>query len=150
MLSELTLLRLRKRGLLRVCLAVAHTRPSHSPTVSQLMLRGPRRVDFGRKGRDSGAAGMWGYCRPGGRGGTDVFHPPRSHVQPRSTSCPHGPRGALRAPGGPAPPSQAAGTPSPPHSPERPHLLSIFFILISQGMKMTMKLQARRANFRQS
>lgn len=86
----------------------------------------------------------------GGRGGTDVFHPPRSHVQPRSTSCPRGPRGDLRAPGRPAPPSQATGTPSPPHSSERPHLLSIFFILISQGMKMTMKLQARRANFRQS
>ena len=38
----------------------------------------------------------------------------------------------------------------PLHSSKSQHLLSIFFILISQGMKMTTKLQARRANFRHS
>lgn len=37
----------------------------------------------------------------------------------------------------------------PLHASSR-YLLSIFFILISQGMKMTTKLQAKRANFRQS
>ena len=44
----------------------------------------------------------------------------------------------------------ATGPASPPHSSKCQHLLSIFFILISQGMKMTTKLQARRANFRHS
>lgn len=37
----------------------------------------------------------------------------------------------------------------PLHASSR-YLLSIFFILISQGMKMTTKLQAKRANFLQS
>lgn len=41
------------------------------------------------------------------------------------------------------------GCTSPLHASSR-YLLSIFFILISQGMKMTTKLQAKRANFLQS
>jgi hypothetical protein len=47
--------------------------------------------------------------------------------------------------------SQAVNRPRVlPSFPEYRHLLSIFFILISQGMKVTTKLQASRANFRQS
>lgn len=43
----------------------------------------------------------------------------------------------------------APGT-APLHPSGCQHLLSIFFILISQGMKTTTKLLARRASFRQS
>lgn len=42
--------------------------------------------------------------------------------------------------------ARAAPRPAPPGA----NLLSIFLILISQGMKMTTKLRARRASFRQS